>query len=442
METTPICQKRTTCRICGSHNLRPVFDLGEQCLASIFEPDASPGRLRRRYPLTLVRCAEPNGCGLLQLGHSISPRVLYRHYGYRSGINELMRRNLIDIALTAQEMVDLRPGDTVCDIGCNDGTFLEAFTSSRVDRLGIDPAENVIRSARDKGLDVLCDFFSRSVYEKARPAVKSKIVASIAMFYDLDDPDGFVRDVAAVLADEGVWVMEMAYFPFMLKNNAFDAICHEHLGYYCLRQLEWLFDRHRLHIHRLEFNDINGGSIRLFIRKDSAGPPPISTRRTLACIRAEEASLRLDSDRPYETFYRAVLTVRQDLTRLLEEIISRGETVYAYGASTKGNTLLQFCGIDHRLVRKAADRNPEKWASRTPATGIEIISEQQAREEKPDYFLVLPWSFISIFKEREAAFLRQGGKFILPLPAVRVFGKNGQQASETGIRSFDLPADL
>lgn len=429
MHTSEICQIRTTCRICGSDALTPVIDLGKQCLASVFEAGAPPDWLRQPYPLELVRCAAPDGCGLVQLGHSIAPHVLYRHYGYRSGINERMRQNLIDIAQVAQQMAGLRAGDTVCDIGCNDGTLLEALSTAGVDKLGIDPAENVVGFARDKGLDVICNFFSRHVYEKARPGIKARIIATIAMFYDLDDPGGFVRDIASILANDGVWVMEIAYLPFMLKNNSFDTICHEHLEYYSLRQLEWLLDRQQLNIHRVEFNDINGGSIRLFIRKQAAGPVPEKTIQTLARIRQAETSLGLDTGAPYDAFYASVLTIRHDLKQLLENIRIQGKTVYAYGASTKGNTILQFCDIDNRLVGKAADRNPDKWSSRTPATHIEIISEQQARDENPDYFLVLPWSFAGAFKKREAAFLENGGKFILPLPTVRVVGKNGDETA-------------
>lgn len=426
MTKKPVCSKRATCRVCGSDQLTPVLDLGKQCLASVFEAGAPPDWLKQPYPLELVRCSAPGGCGLVQLGHSISPQVLYRHYGYRSGINERMRRNLIEIADTARGMIDLRPGDTVCDIGCNDGTFLEALPEGRLDRLGIDPAENVVRLARDKGLEVIGDFFSRAVIEKARPGIKAKIIAAIAMFYDLDDPGTFVRDVASILADDGIWAMEMAYFPFMLENNSFDTICHEHLAYYCLRQLEWLLQKEGLNIHRVEFNDINGGSIRLFIRKPSAGPVPAETIQTLAGIREKERRLGLDTGAPYSTFYESALAIRHELKLLLEDIQAQGKKIYAYGASTKGNIILQFCDISNRLISKAADRNPDKWSCRTPATNIEIISEQQARDEKPDYFLVLPWSFFSVFREREAAFLNNGGKFILPLPTVRVIGGNGE----------------
>ena len=429
MSSDNICRKRSTCRICGSDKLVPVINLGRQCLASVFESGTPPDWLRQTYPLELVRCNDDAGCGLVQLGHSIAPRVLYRHYGYRSGINERMRRNLVDIARAAEEMACLRPGDTVCDIGCNDGTFLDALATPGVDRLGIDPAENVIESAREKGLDVICDFFSRPVYENARPGIKARIVATIAMFYDLDDPVRFVGDVAGVLADDGVWVMEMAYFPFMLKNHSFDNICHEHLAYYCLRQLEWLLMQQDLYIHGIAFNDINGGSIRLFIRRPAAGPVPDKTRETLSRIRREERLLGLDSSTPYTAFYESALAIRKNLNRLLHDIRDQGKTVYAYGASTKGNIILQFCDINNRLVRKAADRNPDKWSFRTPATGIEIISEQQARDEKPDYFLVLPWSFVDVFKERESDFLKNGGKFILPLPDVRLIGENGDETA-------------
>ncbi len=428
MQTDNICKKRITCRICGSEKLIPVIDLGQQCLASVFESGTPPDWLRQPYPLALVRCDAEDGCGLVQLGHSIAPGVLYRHYGYRSGINERMRQNLVDIARVVENMAGLQPGDTVCDIGCNDGTFL-ASLSPATDRLGIDPAENVIKSARDKGLDVICDFFSRQIYENVRPGVKAKIVSTIAMFYDLDNPAGFVSDVAGVLADEGVWVMEMAYFPFMLKNHSFDNICHEHLAYYCLKQLEWLFDQEGLKIHGVEFNDINGGSIRLFIRKSAAGPVPETTLGELARIRQQEQALGLETSAPYTAFYESALVVRDDLKQLLNDIRKEGKTVYAYGASTKGNIILQFCDIDNRLIRKAADRNPEKWFARTPATDIEIISEQQARDEKPDFFLVLPWSFVDIFKEREADFLKNGGKFILPLPDVRLIGNNGDETA-------------
>jgi len=425
MDIKNICQTKQTCRICGSKNLKPVVDLGGQCISSVFVNDQFDDRLQSTYPLELVRCADPGGCELVQLRHSISPRVLYDYYGYRSGINEAMQRNLQEIADTAASMVSLKAGDIVCDIGCNDGTLLDSFKSAGTDLLGIDPAPNVVAFAREKGIEVVCDFFSKRVYEAVRPGKKAKIITSIAMFYDLDAPAGFVRDVAEIMADDGVWVVEMVYLPSILKNNAFDAICHEHLAYYTLRQVEWLLLSQNLAVYKIELNNVNGGSIRLFIRKQTAGPVSKETVLQLEQIRTTELALMLDSDIPYKKFYQSICAIRKDLRRLLKRLHSDGKTVYIYGASTKGNTVLQFCGIDERLVPKAADRNPEKWSTKTPATNIEIISENQARDERPDYFLALPWHFIKEFCKREAAFLARGGLFIIPLPEVKVLGEMG-----------------
>ncbi|MDY6822805.1 MAG: class I SAM-dependent methyltransferase [Thermodesulfobacteriota bacterium] len=427
MQKNNICQTRQTCRICGGWDLKPVIRLGDQYIASVFARDQADDRLRRPYPLELVRCDAPGGCGLVQLQHSIAPDVLYDAYGYRSGINEQMRRNLQTIAAAAETMTGLRPGDTVFDVGCNDGTLLEAFNTGGIDRMGIDPAPNVVTLAREKGVEVICDFFSKSLYDAARPRVKAKVVTSIAMFYDLEDPNAFVREVAGLMADDGVWVVEMVYLPFILQNNAFDTICHEHLGYYSLRQLEWLFQGQGLAIHDVELNIVNGGSIRLFVRKPAAGPVPEDTVRRLDRIRRNERALALGSDAPYAVFCDAVCDIRDTLRALLARLHADGRTVYIYGASTKGNTILQFCGIDRRWIPRAADRNPEKWTTLTPATGIEIISEKQARAEAPDYFLVLPWHFMEVFRSREAAFLHRGGRFILPLPRVRILGKDGYE---------------
>jgi hypothetical protein len=241
------------------------------------------------------------------------------------------------------------------------------------------------------------------------------------MFYDLERPLEFARDVASLLSADGVWVIELSYLPSMLKTNSFDTICHEHLEYYALRQIEWMAERADLTVRRVEFNDVNGGSFRVFF-----SPRGISTRdphaRAVEAARAKEALFGLDTDRPYREFRDAAARIRSELQALLGKLKADGKKVYIYGASTKGNTLLQYCGIDHRLVGKAAERNPEKWGRRTLGTDIPIVSEEQARAERPDYFLVLPWHFFSGFVTREAAFLQRGGKFIRPLPKVEIIG--------------------
>jgi SAM-dependent methyltransferase len=419
-----VCGSRDTCRICGSSELIPIVNLGEQCVGSLFVKGEVPSFLQESYPLQLVRCSGKDGCGLVQLKHTISPSVLYSHYGYQSGINERMRANLSDIVTKAEKFVELKKGDTILDIGCNDGTLLCFYQNEGLDKLGFDPAQNIAEIAKGKGLNVVNDFFSFEAYTKARPNVKAKVVTSIAMFYDLEEPRKFVHDVASLLADDGVWVIEQSYLPFMLEKNSFDTICHEHLEYYSLKQIEWMLEREDLQIHKIEFNDINGGSFRLFIRQRRFGDIPQTEAVEISRVRENEKALGLETDAPYKAFREASLKVGKDLRDLLIELKESGKSVYLYGASTKGNTILQFCDIDQNLVNKAADRNPDKWGRFTLGTNIPIIAEEQARAENPDYFLVLPWHFFEVFKKREEAFLKRGGKFILPLPEVQIIGQD------------------
>lgn len=428
---------RTTCRICGSPDLCPVIDLGSQHIASIFVRDDVPPALCRPYPLELVRCFGPSRCGLVQLRHTIAQDVLYSDYGYRSGTNEIMRANLREIVESVEGMVDLRPGDVVVDIGCNDGTLLDSYSAQGIVKVGFDPAPNVACLAREKGAEVIGTYFSFEPFNTLHPGRKARVITSIAMFYDLEDPNRLVEDVVRMLAHDGLWVIELSYLPFMLHDGLFDTICHEHLEYYGLRQIEWMLQRHGLVVHDVEFNDINGGSFRLYVRPAAFGPVRDEARARLSDIREKERLFGLDRDQPYMAFCDAVHRTGRDLRALLERLKSEGNTVYVYGASTKGNTILQYCGIDNALIGKAADRNPEKWGRHTLGTNIPIVSEAQARAERPDYFLVLPWHFFDCFAAREEEFLQGGGMFILPLPEVRVVGL-GDVTRAGGWRRHDL----
>jgi NDP-4-keto-2,6-dideoxyhexose 3-C-methyltransferase len=415
-----ICKAVEKCRICGSPELVQVIDLGEQHIATHSVAGDAPDFLQARYPLELVRCAAEGGCGLVQLRHSVDPAALYFDYGYRSGITQSMRDNLAGITARIERLITLRPGDTVLDIGCNDGTLLCSYQAPGIDKVGIDPSANVLEVARGKGLDVVNDYFSAAAYKKARPGKPARAITSIAMFYDLEHPAEFVRDIASILADDGVWVIELSYLPFMLQKNSFDTICHEHLEYYSLSTLEWLLETEDLAVQQIEFNEINGGSVRLFIRRKSSFDKPDDS---VTRARSDEAKLALRDEQTYDSFRENVARVRSELQRVLHQAIADNKSVYLYGASTKGNTILQFCGIGNDTVPKAADRNPDKWGRHTLGTNIEIISEAQARADGPDYFLVMPWHFFDEFKERERAFLEGGGKFILPLPEVRIVGE-------------------
>jgi len=413
---------RTTCRICGSSQLSPVLSLGDQYIAGAFAEPGGEQPVQRAIPLELVRCdmtRDEEACGLIQTKHTVPGAILYHSYWYRSGINRTMTVNLHGIAQAAQDLVGLKPGDLVVDIGCNDGTLLDGYSADNISSLGYDPSD-VSRYAVEKGYDVVNDFFSAGPFKERYAERKAKVVTSIAMFYDLERPRDFVADVAAVLARDGVWVMELHYLPAMLEMNSFDAIVHEHLEYYSLAVLERLFAEEGLEVVNAELNDINGGSIRLFIGHAGQLQRSAEHTRNLSRLRIREFELALDSEVPYEEFRRNSEKVRDDLSALLRKLKSEGKSVHVYGASTKGNTILQYAGIDSSLVSHAADRNPDKWGSETIATRIPIISEEDSRAMKPDYYLALPWHFLEEFLDRESEFLERGGKFIVPLPEVRI----------------------
>ena len=399
-----------------------MLSLGEQYIAGAFaEPDGEQP-VARRIPLELVRCdmtRNEEGCGLVQLRHTVPGAILYRSYWYRSGVNQTMTRNLHEIAVEAEELVGLHPGDLVIDIGCNDGTLLDGYRATDLKYLGFDPSD-VSRYALAKGYDVVRDFYSYEHLRQRHVDRKARIVTSIAMFYDLEYPRAFVEEVARALADDGVWVMELHYLPSMLDMNQFDAIVHEHLEYYSLAVIERLLGEAGLRVVRASLNDINGGSVRLFIRNAAHFAPTGEDAETLQQLRVREFEMALDAPAPYERFATAAEQVRDELAAVCRELVDAGKTIHIYGASTKGNTILQYAGIDQTLVPYAADRNPDKHGSETIGTRIPIISEERSRELQPDYYLALPWHFLDEFLEREQEFLQRGGRFIVPMPQVRI----------------------
>lgn len=420
-----VIQERSDCRVCGNPHLASVMDFGAQSVAGAF-PMAGTGQAVERYPLELVRCditATPSACGLVQLRHSLNGHLLYDAYWYRSGINRTMTENLHEIASQALSIVsDLQPGDLIIDVGCNDGTLLDGYGGSGqggVTYLGIDPSD-VTRYAMAKGYDVVNSFFSREAVTSFAGDRGAKIITSIAMFYDLEDPCAFVRDIASSLADDGVWVSEFSYMPTMLTMNSFDTVCHEHLEYYSLAVIERIVESCGLLVLRAELNDVNGGSIRLFVGKAGRRTPSPEDAESLRALRDGERQLGLETPEPYDAFAQRAEKVKDELFALLTDLRSVGKTVHIYGASTKGNTTLQYAGIDHSLVTLAADRNPDKWGRETIGSGIPIVSEAESRAASPDFYLVLPWHFLAEMLEREAAFLASGGTFIVPLPDVRL----------------------
>ncbi len=419
---SPMLVTRSTCRICGCKALTPVLELGDQYIAGSFAgPDGQPP-VSRRIPLDLVRCdplKDQNACGLVQMRHSVPPRILYHAYFYRSGINQSMRDHLATITKTAEDTIQLHASDIVLDIGCNDGTLLKSYRTEGVRRLGIDPS-NMVEHAKAAGLQVVNDFFSEAAYRTAYPNEKAKVITSIAMFYDLENPHKFVGDIKACLHADGIWILELSYLPLMLKMNSFDTLCHEHLEYYSLAPMERLFAEHDLEVVDVTLNDINGGSFRICVGHAGKTKPSDAARARVQQLRVEEFELALDTDKPYAIFRKNIQKIRKDLRAFLTKAKKQKKLVHGYGASTKGNTTLQYIGLTPDLLPAVADRNPIKYGSFTIGTNIPIISEEESRKQKPDYYLVLPWHFMDEFKKREADFLKRGGKFLVPMPTVHL----------------------
>lgn len=410
------------CRVCSSSNLKDILSLGSIAVSDFVDAGADGGR----YPLNLILCdASANGCGLLQLCHTVSAESMYKTYWYRSGMNATMTKELESIASRVTRLASLRSGDTVIDIGANDGTLLRGYAVDGLTTVGYEPAHNLAKYNSDGTSVIIQDFFNAAAWRERFPGKKAKAITAIAMFYDLDDPNSFVSDIAECLDQSGVFVIQMSYLPLMLSENAFDNICHEHLEYYGLRTLENLLNRHNLEVFDVELNDVNGGSYRVYIRhrgKESVMPGPIGADIRVESLRLYEDKLELSKPETYHAFARRVEDIKKKVTACIRDAHAKGKTVYVYGASTKGNTLLQYFGLDHTLITAAAERNSDKWGKFTVATNIPIISEEQARKDKPDYFLVLPWHFLDEFVKREHDYFIAGGKFIVPLPEFKIVG--------------------
>lgn len=409
----------TRCRICGGADLKPIINLGSQALTGIFP--RSTATTLTAGPLELVRCDDehnPNACGLLQLRHSYDLEEMYgQNYGYRSGLNQSMMAHLKGIVKQIEGLVKLQPGDHVLDIGSNDGSLLSFYEEIKgLKLIGIDPTGVKFKEYYQPRIQLIPEFFSASEIKKNFGTQKMRVVTSISMFYDLEQPLQFVREICDVLAEDGVWVLEQSYMPTMLEVTAYDTICHEHLEYYSLKQIKWMADQVGLKIISVSLNDTNGGSFCLALaRRDSKYPEAVSE---MAALFEKEQKMALHTDAPYQAFTQRVIRHKQDLLVFFAMAREQGKKVIGYGASTKGNVILQYCGLTAADLPYIAEVNPDKFGCFTPGTHIPIISEKDARAMRPDYFFVLPWHFRKGIVEREQEFLKQGGRLVFPLPEI------------------------
>jgi C-methyltransferase C-terminal domain/Putative zinc binding domain/Methyltransferase domain len=407
-------KKNSQCRLCKSANMVSLLDLGDQCFTGIFpksEHDKVPsGRLE------LAKCTH---CDLVQLGHSFDSSLLYgNNYGYRSGLNSSMVRHLNSIVHGIVKRVDLAQGDLVIDIGSNDSTTLRAYPDRGLDFLGIDPTGLKFKRYYPSDVRLVPEFFSAAAVRSAVGSKKAKVITAIAMFYDLEAPGEFMKEIAAVLAKDGVWVFEQSYLDSMLRTNSYDTICHEHLEYYGLKQIRRMTEEAGFKILDVVFNEANGGSFRVTTsHKDS----PYSENTALVqSILEKEDREDLYSLHTYKKFSARVAEHKKTVHQFFARAKAEYARVLGYGASTKGNVLLQYCGVGPGNMACIADVNEDKFGSFTPGTLIPIVSEAAAHQMKPDYFFVLPWHFRAGILQREKPFREAGGKLVFPLPELEI----------------------
>jgi len=407
------------CRICDSNKMVEVVKIENQFLSPIFVKKNKGFLSEIKVPHTLVLCKD---CDLLQLKETIIPDLLYKNYFYRSGTNDTMREDLRDVVREVKIHVNLESGDCVLDIGANDCTML-SYYSPELNRYAIEPAENIDWAHVDENIKIVNDYFNDNSIQKCNLPQKIKAFTSCAMFYDLDDPNSFVKTIKNNLHEGGIFCIQLSYLPAMLKNLNFYDICNEHLEYYSLTTLNNLMIRHDLEIFDASENDVNGGSIRVIVSHKQRKHKKTSN---LLNLFKKEEEMKLDDADTYRQFYEEVLKIKDKVRKAIFEMLESGP-VFGLGASTKGNMLLQMFELDKKIIPFISERNPDKVGLRTLGTDIELISEEEAILKKPSMMLVLPWYFKNEIVRREKQYLENGGKLLFPMPYPHVVSRDGEE---------------
>ena len=366
--------------------------------------------------------------GLVRLEQVAPLNIMYGKYWYRSGINQTMKNELKNIVDSITSIVELKDNSVWIDIACNDGTLLN-FVPKNLIKIGIDPADDTYKVESEKHADLIIqDYFTAKTVQKSKFGnLKAKVITSIAMFYDLETPQDFIKDIDEVLDDNGVWVLQLSYTPLMLKQLAFDNICHEHIYYYSLFNLKQMLNECGFKIMDVQLNDINGGSFRVYVMKNKGNDSKFGTQpyRDVCQFRINslleyEKTLKLNEQKTWHKFFENINSLKEKTVSFIREEKNKGKIIWAYGASTKGNTLLQYFGLDNRYIDGIAERSIYKFGLKTVGTNIPIYSEEEMRKVNPDYLLILPWHFINEFISRENDYLKNGGKFIVPCPEFKI----------------------
>ena len=412
-------QEIKSCRICGNQELDVILEMKDMALTGVF-PKSREEKVASG-PMTLVKCREsPNNdyCGLVQLRETYNPNMMYgNNYGYRSGLNKSMVNHLDGKVKKILNQVTLNKDDIVVDIGSNDSTLLQAYPKGKATLVGFDPTGEKFREYYPDDILLFVDFFTSEKFKSKFGSQKAKIITSIAMFYDLEEPLEFVQEIFDILSDDGVWIFEQSYLPSMLEANSFDTICHEHQEYYRLKEIYWMMEKVGFKIIDIEFNQVNGGSFSVAVAKPNS---PVRETPNLSSILEEEEKKGLSTNKPYDDFRTRIYEFKSDIRQLLDKIKKEKKLILGYGASTKGNVLLQFSGITSKDIPYVGEVNTDKVGCFTPRTLIPIISETEARKMNPDYFFVLPWHFKEFILEKEKSIAGNGFSLLFPLPSIEI----------------------
>jgi len=405
------------CRCCNKKSFKSFFNFGKMNLSTEFPVINS--RKVKKIPMNVRIC---NNCKLVQLQHNYDLNQLYnKDYGYKSGVNLTMSQHLESITKDVEKIVKFKKKDIVLDVASNDGTLLKKYKNKNLVRFGIDPIINKFIQSYPSDYLKYSGFFNRAVFKKKTEGRKAKVITSVAVFYDVPKPNIFVEDVSKILEENGIWVLEQSYFVSLFKNNAYDSLCHEHLTYFIFFQLEIILKKYNLKVFNIKLNSMNGGSVRFFISHERSNYrinyTNINKIKKIERLYLKKVNSNLMS------FVSNIKKSRYKLKELIKKITSKDKKIHLYGASTKGNIILQFCAISSNVIPYAADRNKDKWNRVTPGSNIPIISEENSRKMKPDYYLVMPWHFKKEIFKREKNFLKKGGKLIFPLPKLHIISK-------------------
>ena len=402
------------CRNCKKKFFTLISKIGKQPISSIF---LKKKKYIKNYSLDLFQC---KFCDLVQLSKIPSLKDMYGpQYGYKTSVSGLMVNHLKKKFNWIKRLKILKKKPNVLDIGSNDGTFLNFFTKydKRINLIGMDPSANAFSGSYNKKIKVVVDFFKNQSVRKYLKDTKFSVITSFAMFYDVEDPNEFCKNISKVLEKNGIWVLEFSYFPLLLKNLTYDQICHEHVVYYTLNTFNKILNRNNLKIVDFSLNEINGGSIEIICTKKNSGLK--SKQRKIKDIISKEKQI---SKSDYDRFNLRIQNGKNNLNLFLQNI--NKSDIVGYGASTKGNVILNYCGLTNKNISYICDANPSKIGKFTPGSHISIISKRKMRKINPKYLLVLIWSFRSEVIKQEKKFLKRGGKLLFPLPAFHIVDKD------------------